>query len=337
MSNDSNDGARYRGPRGDNSRPPERHFDLAAYHPPGRVPGQDSIEASREENPRDDVGYDYTGYESQMATRIGDEDSNDPEVERLRQLHEGRHQSDGEHSARETERDKERVAQAICSNLPVNSREREHVVNAVKSLNLDAFGNQKNLTKVTLGMVAVLVDEQYREPDELDDLVARSDEYQSIRDTHDISMSDLNTVKQIAREELENQQVSLTSGIRRRDPALPDPTDPDDLPRQYWEELSAESWARIARDWERQPQEYKDAIPDDYRETVDLLRRWEPWEAEEDEEEASDDVEEQQKSPQTDQIDAESVDEDEIDDLDDDVAAEAVALLEQMKDAEDGE
>lgn len=328
MPDDSNDNAQYRGSQAGDPRIQARHFDYGAFTEPGRIPGQDSIEASRENNPRDDDGYDFTGYDSQMATRIGDENDDDPRVERLRELHEGRHQSDGEHSARETERDKERIAQAICSGLPLALREREHVVSAVKTLDLDRFGNQKNITKVTLGLVVVIADEQYRsDADDLDQLVSYSEEFRTLRDKHDISMSDLKTVKRIAREQLEKQPVPATSEVRRRDPALPGPTAPDDLPRHYWEELSAQSWVSIARSWERHPQTYKEAIPDDYRETVDLLRKWEPWE---------DDTEEvKQASQSAVQPDVGSVDED--DDLDELVAAEAEEIVEEMSDAEGGE
>lgn len=328
MSNDSHDNALYRGSQTSDPRIQARRFDYGAFTEPGRVPGQDSIEASQEHNPRDDDGFDFTGYDSQMATRIGDETDDDPRVERLRELHEGRHQSDGEHSAREAERDKVRIAQAICSGLPLALREREHVVSAIKILDLDRFGNQKNITKVTLGLVVVIADEQYRsDADDLDQLVSYSEEFRTIRDKHDISMSDLKTVKRIAREQLEKQHVPVSSEIRRRDPALPGPTAADDLPRQYWEELSAQAWASIARSWERHPQTYKEAIPDDYRETVDLLRRWEPWE--------EDNEEEERVSHAVDQPDPGSVDED--DDIDDLVVAEAEALVAEMLDAEDSE
>ena len=275
MSNEENGSARYGGSETSDRIARERRW---AGTEPGRVPGEDSLAASREDNPRSDDGHDYTGFETPAATRIGDERNDDPEIERLREHHDGRHQSDGEHSAREAERDKERVSQAICSSLPLTEQEKDHVVTAVKSFNLDRFGNQKSITKATLGVAAVLVDEHYREDaEELDQLVRRSEEFREIRDNHDISMSDLNTVKGTVRDLLDSEPVPVKSEVRRRDPALPEPTTPDDLPRQYWEELSSESWVIIARIWHRKSEEYKDAVPAEYKERIRLLRKWEPW------------------------------------------------------------
>jgi len=315
MSNENGDSARYGGSRTSDPRVRKQRWG-GGYTEPGRIPGEDSLDASREDNPRDDDGYDYTGFETPAATRIGDETDDAPEIERLRKYHEGRHQSDGEHSARETERDKERVAQAICSALPLTRQEREHVVAAIKNINLDRFGNQKSITKVALGAVAVLVDEHYREgAEELDQLVRRSEEFREIRDKHEISMSDLSTVKGIVRDILSSDPVPVNSQVRRRDPALPGPTAPDDLPRQYWEELSSESWVSIARTWERKPEGYKDAIPPEYKERIRLLRKWQPW-PDDNESEAQDIV----SSPD------ESIDFD-----DEDLAAEAEELIEELE------
>ena len=277
MQNEEIDSAQYRHSQTGDSRV-QRRRGVRAYTDPGRTPNEDSIDASREDNPRDDDGYDYTGFETPAATQIGDGSDDDPKMERLREHHEGRHRSDGEHSARETERDKERVAQSICSSLPLNPREKKHVVAAVKNLDLDQFGNQKGITKVTLGVVAVLVDENYREGvEDFDQLIRRSEEFREVRDKHGISMSNLNTVKEIVRDTFGSQPIPVHSEVRRRDPALPEPTNPSDLPTQYWDELSAEAWVSIARTWERQSEEYRDAIPPEYKERINLLRKWQPW------------------------------------------------------------
>lgn len=318
MSNKNGNNARYRGSQTSDARVRKRQRG-GRYTEPGRIPGEDSLDASREDNPRDDDGYDYTGFETPAATRIGDETDDDPEIERLRKHHDGRHQSDGEHSARETERDKERVAQAICSALPLNRQEGEHVVAVIKSFNLDRFGNQKSITKVTLGVVAVLVDEHHREgAEELDQLVRRSEEFREIRDKHEISMSDLNTVKGIVRDILSSEPVPVSSDVRRRDPALPGPTAPGDLPRQYWENLSSESWVSIARTWKRKPEGYKDAIPPEYKERIRLLRKWQPW-TDDDDPEAQDTV-----SPPDVSVDFD----------DEELTAEAEKLIEELEAAD---
>jgi len=277
MPNEENNSARYRGSRTSDHVAREKRW-AGRHTEPGRVPGEDSLAASREDDPKGNADHDYTGFETPAATRIGDETDDDPEIERLRKHHDGRHQSDGEHSARETERDKERFSQAICSSLPLTEQERQHVVTAVKTFNLDRFGNQKSITKVTLGTAAVLVDEHYREGvEELDDLVRRSEEFREVREKHEISMSDLSTVKGTVRDLLDSEPVPVKSEVRSRDPALPEPTTPADLPRQYWEELSSESWVSIARIWEQKSEEYKDAVPEEYKERIRLLRKWEPW------------------------------------------------------------
>lgn len=323
MSNKDTGSARYRHSQTGEANV-QKQRGIGAYTEPGRTPNEDSLDASREENPRDDDGYDYTGFETPAATQIGDGSDDDPKMERLRKHHEGRHQSDGEHSARETERDKERIAQAVCSALPLNQREKEHVVAAVKNLDLDRFGNQKSITKVTLGVVAVLIDENYREGvEDFDQLVRRSEEFCEIRDKHGISMSDLNTVKEIVRDTLGSQPVPVHSEVRRRDPALPGPTTPSDLSAQYWDELPAESWVSIARTWERKSEEYRSAIPSEYKDLIKLLRKWQPW---------------------TDVSEAETQDAvpypDESSDFDDkDLAAEVEELIEELSadDASDNE
>jgi len=323
MPDEETDSAQYRHSQTDDSRIQGRRG-VGAHTEPGRTRNDDSIDASREDNPRDDDGYDYTGFKTPAATQIGDGDDDDPKMERLREHHEGRHRSDGEHSARETERDKERVAQSICSSLPLNPREKKHVVAAVKNLDLDQFGNQKSIPKVTLGVVAVIVDENYREgAEDLDQFVRRSEKFREVRDKHGISMSDLSTVKQIVRDTLGSQPVPVHSEGGRRDPALPGPTPPSDLPAEYWDRRSAEYWVSIARRWERQPEEYRDAIPPEYKERIDLLRKWQPWPD-------NDEAETQDTAPSPDES---------IDSLDEDVAAEAEEMMEELEagDASDNE
>ncbi|MFC6907188.1 hypothetical protein [Halalkalicoccus tibetensis] len=125
-----------------------------------------------------------------MATRIGDEEDGDPRAERLRELHEGRHPSDGNPSVRESQRDKRRIAQAICSALPLADYEREIVVENVECVDMTRFGHQKSITRVTLGPVAVIVDQRLRSDVQCYEyLVSRSDEFRSLQEHHDISMT----------------------------------------------------------------------------------------------------------------------------------------------------
>jgi hypothetical protein len=253
--------------------------DPVVTSPSGQFPCEDSIEASSDDLGGTQEGHAFSaGYDSAMATRIGNEKSNNSNVERLRQLHEGRHQSDGQHSLRESQRDKKRIAQAICSALPLTSHEREEVVTVVQNLNLDRFGNQKGISRVTLGVVAVVVDEQYRTAgDDIGEIVAWTDEFRTFCENHDISMSDLSTIKQNIREALATPSASMSFAPKRRDLALPEPTSPTNLPDEYWERQPPKYWVAVARTWDRDPQELRGALPDEYRKRVDALHRWEPW------------------------------------------------------------
>lgn len=249
-------------------------------NPPGRTHLDDSIEASSDApggSPHED-GY-TAGYDSPAATRIGDEDVNDPKVERLREHNEGRHQSDGKHSVRESRRDKRRIAQAITSSLPLAPRERETVINTVENIDYSRFGHQKGIGRVTLGVVAVIIDEQQRQnASDTPEIVSWTDEFQEIRRANDVSMSDLSTIKEKVREAVDDGEVVKGPRRPKRDPLLPGPTPPDEYPDRYWTERSPGSWIGMAKSWDRVPQDWKEALPDEYQELIALLRQWEPWE-----------------------------------------------------------
>lgn len=258
----------------DDRRPP----DPGAMSDPGRWYGQDSVEASEEGRDRTDDGHDYTaGYDTNMATRIGGIDG-DPDAERLQTLHEGRHQSDGKHSARETQRDKPRIAQAICSALPITDREREMVTTVMEQLDLQPFGSQRGIPRVVLGVAAVIIDEHARADQGLDrEIVARHDDFRDLCTKHDVSMSDLTTLKKIVREQLADQRVGLESWPRRRDPALPGPTTIEDRPDEFWENHEPAYWEAVAKEWENHPETFRNGLPEQYQRLVENLRRWEPW------------------------------------------------------------
>lgn len=319
--NNNRDIARYRGSEASKSDGQRRHWHGRTTEP-GRIHGEDSLEASREEDPKDDDDYIYMGFDTPAATRIGDERNDDPEIERLRKHHDGRHQSDGGNSARETERDKERISQAICSALPIARQEKEHVLAAMKTFNLDRFGSQRSIPKVALGAVAVIVDEHHRDgAEELDELICRSEKFREIKKKHEISMSDLSTVKEIIRDILNSNSVPVNSDSRNRDPALPQRTAPNELPREYWDELTSEAWANIARTWQRQPEKFKNAVPPEYKERVGLLQNWQPWTD-------RDEAEKQDNVSRTDTL---------VEFYDDDLAEEAEKLVEQSEPAGDSD
>jgi hypothetical protein len=249
-------------------------------NPPGRTHLDDSIDASSDDpsgNPHED-GYTI-GYDSPAATRIGGEDVDDLKVKRLREHNDGRHQSDGEHSVRESRRDKRRIPQAITSSLPLAPRERETVINTVENIDYSRFGHQKGIARVTLGVVAVIIDELKRQnASDTPEIVLWTDEFQDICRAHDVSMSDLSTIKEKVREAVIDGEVVKGPRRPQRDPLLPGPTPPDEYPDRYWAEQSPEYWIGMAKSWDRTPQGWKEAFPDEYQKLVNLLRQWEPWE-----------------------------------------------------------
>lgn len=265
----------------DDENPRMKGPDPAAINEPGRVRNSDSIAASSEDPGGSPEGKKYAGYVSPTATRIGDEEDSDDKVERLRQLHEGRHRSDGEFSVREAEQYKKRTAEAICSSLPLTKREREDVLSVVMDIDFTRFGQQKAVPRVTLGIIVVIADERHRQSLDDPDLVMLSDEFREVCEKHDVSMSDLSTIKEKVREALETREVTVGPNRPIRDPALPAPTPPDNYPDEFWEAYSAEGWVSLAKTWEMQDGDLKEAIPDEYRKIVDNLRRWEPWKTDE--------------------------------------------------------
>jgi hypothetical protein len=245
---------------------------------PGRTHNTDSIEASSENLGEDDAHDAYSfEYESPAATRIGNDDETDERAEKLKEHHDERHHIDDDFASRVGEQHKERTAQALCSSLPVTDSERELVVQTVKALDFDEFGQHGSIPKVTLGVVAVVVDEQERDLDSFNDAVSRSEPFRDECDSLDISMSDMSSIKQSVREVLDDAKVVAGPSHPRRDPLLPGPTSPKDRPDEYWGHLSPDEWERIAGQWDRLSTEFKEAIPSQYHSRIEALRAWEPW------------------------------------------------------------
>jgi hypothetical protein len=247
---------------------------------------EESINASSEENPRSDGGYELdTGPERTAATYVGDPDLDPTEyndwwqrVNDSRDPYSG-NQSEESLSDRQREWDKKRVAQAICSQIPITKRQREKVVRAMDAVDFDQFGQQHAYERVCLGLIAVIVDKEREEHVETwDELASQEDEFKQIAKSLDVNLSDLSTIKQIARRELAGETLEpVTAGVRRDTNIPKRPL--SEKPDEYWEEQPAEKWVVIARYWDRQTEEFKDALPDEKRELIRQLQTWEPWEA----------------------------------------------------------
>jgi hypothetical protein len=156
-----------------------------------------------------------TGYDGFGDTRVGI-GSAGGDVTKLIRHNEGRHRSDGSHSAREAARDKGRVTESFCSALGLPSHQQRAAVAAMATMNLDRFGRQKRLGKVALATIKVIVewDRSRRFPDDVlsnldeDDLPTRmldDPDYQEILDQQDVSKADLYSVSQLVKRELKEE------------------------------------------------------------------------------------------------------------------------------------
>jgi hypothetical protein len=113
-----------------------------------------------------DVESYAVGYEPVGATSVGTASERTRHTrfsylrtpaDKLFKLNEGRHPSDGTLGARLARLDKKRITQAYCSELDVTAFQRDEAVRAMLLLDLDAFGRQKQLEKVALTVIRIVV------------------------------------------------------------------------------------------------------------------------------------------------------------------------------------
>lgn len=159
-----------------------------------------------------------TGYDSFGKTRVGIGTANG-DIERLIRLNEGRHQSDGDHSAREAARDKKRITESLCSALDLPPYQQHRAVAAMNQMNLDRFGQQKQIEKVALCTICLIVDRERTrhclggsDPAEVDlskmserDYPQRCSQEQPFQDLcsqYDVSDKDHYSVTQLVKREL---------------------------------------------------------------------------------------------------------------------------------------
>lgn len=164
-----------------------------------------------------------TGYDAFGDTRVGI-GSAGGDVTKLIRHNEGRHRSDGNHSAREAARDKGRITESFCSTLDLPTHQQRAAVAAMATMNLDRFGRQKRLEKVALATIKVIVDwdRSRRYPaDVLSDLdeedlptpMLDDSDYREILDQQDVSKTDLYSVSQLVKRELK-REAFFTTGER---------------------------------------------------------------------------------------------------------------------------
>lgn len=157
-----------------------------------------------------------TGYDPGGKTRVGIGNAGG-DVTKLIRHNEGRHRSDGNHSAREAARDKKRVTESFCSRLDVTSFQQELAIKAMSSMNLDRFGWQKRLDKVALATIKVMVEwdrfHRLQGCSDLADLDEKrlpqwmrdDEEYRDLLDQQDVSWKDLYSTSQLVKRELKKR------------------------------------------------------------------------------------------------------------------------------------
>jgi hypothetical protein len=251
----------------------------SAVEEPGRTQYDDSVAASSSDDGRSDEGYEFeTKSEMSAATQVGKE-GDDHYDDWFQTVNDNRDRYEGSLGKRQNEWDKKRISEAICSQLPISDLQREKVLNAMELMNMERFGQQKAIERVCLGTTAVIVNEErVDQADSLEEVTSLTweDEFKAITEPHGISMSDMGTIKEIVREELEDKMLMPVTVGAKRDPNLPKMST-SDLPDEHWDRFSPRVWEQVARSWEEQDEEYREAVPDDYRDLIQLLRNWEPW------------------------------------------------------------
>ncbi|WP_436903541.1 DNA-directed RNA polymerase subunit epsilon [Halovenus halobia] len=160
-----------------------------------------------------------TGYDSAGETRVG-VGTADGKVERLVRLNEGRHHSDGDHSAREAARDKKRITESFCSSLDVTAYKQHRAVSAMSQMNLDRFGQQKRIEKVALCTIGIVVDRERRRwflagqdptdfdfsqvsADDFPDRCSQDTDFQDLCSENGLSEDDHYSITQLVKEELD--------------------------------------------------------------------------------------------------------------------------------------
>lgn len=106
-----------------------------------------------------------------------------------------------------TEGDKPRIAGALGSALDLTDSQLQEIYTIMSDLNLVAFGNQRKIETVALGVIAVVVNydrfQRQRNPDAT--RISETSRFQELMMEFEIDYSDLGTAKRVVKQELKNQ------------------------------------------------------------------------------------------------------------------------------------
>jgi len=192
---------------------------------------------------------------SPAATQIGRAAGAGTDLsERIRRLHDERHQAMAGHSTRAHRLDKLRVAQALCNAAGITPWQRDRVLGVVDELDFTAFGSQRSVPKVTLVVIRHVVDVERRRylgledpeflerqsPSELEDFynaftsIKDEPEFESLLVEHSLSKTSLNRLRDVLKSQLEERDIewAVFGHNPSRDANLPSLADrePIDVP-----------------------------------------------------------------------------------------------------------
>ncbi len=107
-----------------------------------------------------------------------------------------------------TEGDKPRFAGALASSLDLTESQTNEVYSIMSNLNLAAFGRQRRIETVALGVIVVVVnyDRFYRQQNPEADRIAESREFRVLMKELEIGYSDIGTAKRVVKQELKKQE-----------------------------------------------------------------------------------------------------------------------------------
>lgn len=103
-----------------------------------------------------------------------------------------------------TESDKPLFGGALATSLDVTQGQLDEIYSIMGELNLAAFGNQRRIETVALGVITVVVnyDRFHRRKNPDAQRIAESRPFRELMMEHDIDYSDLGTAKRIVKQEL---------------------------------------------------------------------------------------------------------------------------------------
>lgn len=113
-----------------------------------------------------------------------------------------------------TESDKPRIGGALASALDLPDHQKEQVYEIMGELNLAAFGSQRRIETVALGVITVVVnyDRFQRRQDPNATRIAESQEYRRLISDLGIDYSAIGTTKRVVKQELQKREYFDSCG-----------------------------------------------------------------------------------------------------------------------------